>query len=108
MSLFDEHAAMAADITFALDGVDVTYQPPGGGSSIACVITLDIRDPDQTDAEGSPPAGMRTAQVRKSEIADPKANGTFTVDGGPTYRIASRPRELDAGGVVWVMWIERA
>lgn len=99
------YAAIAVDASFATWGepAPTTYTPPGGGAAVPCTVILDRREAGARPEDGRPPTGQVTIEVRKSEVANPAAGGTFAV-GAEVFTVMSRPIAQDASGLVWTMW----
>lgn len=108
MGLPEDLATAAIDAVYAVYGMAASYVPPGGGPSVPCSVLLDIRDSNSKPDDGSPPAGQATIEVRASEIAQPAAEGVFTMAySGRVFTVASRPLPKDADGANWTMWVEQ-
>lgn len=67
----------AIDATFLAWGIAATYTAPGGGAATACTVIR--RQPDQDLGIGRTKMRGDVIEVRKSEIAAPAKDGTFTL-----------------------------
>jgi hypothetical protein len=104
---FSELAAEVIDAGFETFGKPASYQAAAGGAPVPCTVITDVRDVDAKPADGSPPAGQSTLEVRASEVLQPIVEDTFTLlPGGKVLAVMSRPLPKDPEGLVWSMWVQ--
>lgn len=89
----------------------VYYTDPQGGAR-AQVTAIHYRDPDAGAQFASVDfklsarnqAFAKVAEIRKSEVAEPKKNAGLEIE-GQRYRVVSEP-DLDETGEVWVLGLQ--
>jgi hypothetical protein len=95
-------AALAVNAAFSARGRAATYTPPGGGSSTPCRVIDDSSDRQPLGTLGRPVMKGVVVKVRRSEIAAPTKDGTFTfADTSETVTILGDPVTTDGARFVW-------
>ena len=98
--------AGAVDATFAAFGIDAVYTPAGGEPLSVRVIA---RRPDTMVGFGETRIHTETAifEVRASEVASPRPDDQFIVD-GQTFVVQGEPERRDPDRLVWSLDVRPA
>ncbi len=95
-------AALAVNAAFTARGRAATYTPPGGGSSVSCLLIDDASDRQAAGTLGRPVMKGFVVKVRKSDIAAPAKGGTFVfTDTSESVTILGDPITVDGARLVW-------
>jgi len=113
MSRFRARAEAALIPQFDEFGVPARYTPPGGGATTDCAIIRDRED--RETGFGAAVTNADLVEVRQSELAAPKRNGTFALldedtgePTGVTLTVMSDPAtpDDDPDRLLWRMTVQ--
>lgn len=100
-------AQQALDAIFVLRGKAASYTPPGDGAvPVPCIVMR-----EQADAEigvGRQFMRVNVIDVRRTEVATPAKNGTFTlIEGGTVLKVKDDPHSPpdDVDALLWRMTV---
>lgn len=109
MSLFERIGSVALQSQHSVFGEKAaTYTPPGDGQTpVPCTVILSKPDVDLDSFAGDRKVFREgiIAELRASEIAEPKRGGTLQV-GVRSLKILDAPRQDDPDRLTWTMLVK--
>jgi hypothetical protein len=107
MSSPAERAQRTVDSVFGDQGVPGSYTAPGAFTFTLCTIIYRAPDAEIGGSHGRPRMQAGVVEIRRSEIAEPKKNGSVEIVDGDTLTIQDDPHfaEDDTERLVWLMTV---